>query len=219
MIPMRHDPAGVHPPRRTPGHPPHRTPRRMPHRMPRRAVLALALALALLPLTVPPLAAQAGEELARQVEIRRTTHGVPHILAENIRAAGFGLGYVQVEDYGERVIRGLINAHGARGLTFGPDSMGPDFLNRLAHARAVETYHLLSQDTRDMLEGFAEGVNHYIRKNPDRVPEWAAPIFTGHDVAARDISVGATGAARDRKSTRLNSSHVRISYAVFCLKK
>src|SRR5690554_7354052 len=24
---------------------------------------------------------------------------------------------------------------------------------------------------------------------------------------------------RDRKSTRLNSSHVRISYAVFCLKK
>src|SRR3989442_9802564 len=26
-------------------------------------------------------------------------------------------------------------------------------------------------------------------------------------------------AAPDRKSTRLNSSHVRISYAVFCLKK
>src|SRR3989442_8796509 len=26
-------------------------------------------------------------------------------------------------------------------------------------------------------------------------------------------------ALRDRKSTRLNSSHVRISYAVFCLKK
>src|SRR5438309_9280425 len=27
------------------------------------------------------------------------------------------------------------------------------------------------------------------------------------------------GAARDRKSTRLNSSHSSISYAVFCLKK
>src|SRR6266496_5048669 len=27
------------------------------------------------------------------------------------------------------------------------------------------------------------------------------------------------GGARDRKSTRLNSSHVEISYAVFCLKK
>src|SRR5204863_1334392 len=28
-----------------------------------------------------------------------------------------------------------------------------------------------------------------------------------------------TGAPIDRKSTRLNSSHVEISYAVFCLKK
>src|SRR5690606_39935252 len=28
-----------------------------------------------------------------------------------------------------------------------------------------------------------------------------------------------TGARKDRKSTRLNSSHVKISYAVFCLKK
>src|SRR5207253_10425051 len=27
------------------------------------------------------------------------------------------------------------------------------------------------------------------------------------------------GSVRDRKSTRLNSSHVAISYAVFCLKK
>src|SRR5690606_40695729 len=28
-----------------------------------------------------------------------------------------------------------------------------------------------------------------------------------------------TNISRDRKSTRLNSSHVKISYAVFCLKK
>src|SRR3989442_11975935 len=36
----------------------------------------------------------------------------------------------------------------------------------------------------------------------------------------RSRSQDAEGAdPRDRKSTRLNSSHVRISYAVFCLKK
>src|SRR5690554_7359762 len=33
-----------------------------------------------------------------------------------------------------------------------------------------------------------------------------------------EFSHGAYG-SKDRKSTRLNSSHVRISYAVFCLKK
>src|SRR5436305_10596061 len=32
-------------------------------------------------------------------------------------------------------------------------------------------------------------------------------------------AVFANTVATDRKSTRLNSSHVRISYAVFCLKK
>src|SRR3989442_5363921 len=33
------------------------------------------------------------------------------------------------------------------------------------------------------------------------------------------LATVATPARGDRKSTRLNSSHVRISYAVFCLKK
>src|SRR5690606_41317600 len=33
------------------------------------------------------------------------------------------------------------------------------------------------------------------------------------------VERGAVEAGQDRKSTRLNSSHVKISYAVFCLKK
>src|SRR5436305_4329590 len=33
------------------------------------------------------------------------------------------------------------------------------------------------------------------------------------------INPGNYADSKDRKSTRLNSSHVRISYAVFCLKK
>src|SRR2546430_5110998 len=32
-------------------------------------------------------------------------------------------------------------------------------------------------------------------------------------------TTGLTGNRKDRKSTRLNSSHSQISYAVFCLKK
>src|SRR2546427_6918117 len=37
--------------------------------------------------------------------------------------------------------------------------------------------------------------------------------------AGGDVERGARRAAGDRKSTRLNSSHSQISYAVFCLKK
>src|SRR5690606_40988210 len=40
------------------------------------------------------------------------------------------------------------------------------------------------------------------------------------EVAQReDIDHQLTAQSLDRKSTRLNSSHVKISYAVFCLKK
>src|SRR5207249_10388605 len=43
-----------------------------------------------------------------------------------------------------------------------------------------------------------------------------APAVRPHEV--RDVEPGVP-IFRDRKSTRLNSSHVSISYAVFCLKK
>src|SRR5688572_31816520 len=37
--------------------------------------------------------------------------------------------------------------------------------------------------------------------------------------AACGTTTGAPASTKDRKSTRLNSSHSQISYAVFCLKK
>src|SRR5256886_6817621 len=50
-----------------------------------------------------------------------------------------------------------------------------------------------------------------------------SPIRLGARTAAEGPAVESPGrdhrAARDRKSTRLNSSHSQISYAVFCLKK
>src|SRR2546430_11315714 len=39
------------------------------------------------------------------------------------------------------------------------------------------------------------------------------------DLVEEDVGVAAERARQDRKSTRLNSSHSQISYAVFCLKK
>src|SRR2546430_4895440 len=55
----------------------------------------------------------------------------------------------------------------------------------------------------------------------------ALPISSSHGAAPlgeRDVGRGTTRRHRgdrllDRKSTRLNSSHSQISYAVFCLKK
>src|SRR5688572_31609934 len=53
-------------------------------------------------------------------------------------------------------------------------------------------------------------------REPRRSPDPA--VAPAHDRRAADRE-GGRAAARDRKSTRLNSSHSQISYAVFCLKK
>src|SRR2546422_5109512 len=56
-------------------------------------------------------------------------------------------------------------------------------------------------------------------------PGWSAACTAGSGSATRAARNGLAAAhprgppARDRKSTRLNSSHGYISYAVFCLKK
>src|SRR5260221_9178037 len=47
-------------------------------------------------------------------------------------------------------------------------------------------------------------------------PSFVLPVYVGPGVRLIDYTSGTPG---DRKSTRLNSSHTVISYAVFCLKK
>src|SRR5690554_7340538 len=64
-----------------------------------------------------------------------------------------------------------------------------------------------------------------LRRNPDKVPAGITGI--GADLTRPETLQGKLPdnldiviyCLTDRKSTRLNSSHVRISYAVFCLKK
>src|SRR3712207_7648370 len=60
-----------------------------------------------------------------------------------------------------------------------------------------------------------------LTENPKKV----AVLMDGNVAEVQDGSVviaaitSCTNTSKDRKSTRLNSSHANISYAVFCLKK
>src|SRR5256885_10165122 len=51
----------------------------------------------------------------------------------------------------------------------------------------------------------------------------ANPFTLSNAIGCHETSIGGStdrnAVAKDRKSTRLNSSHLVISYAVFCLKK
>src|SRR5690606_40249981 len=71
------------------------------------------------------------------------------------------------------------------------------------------TTHLTGQQGSGFLHfGFHQGV----ARLPHNGPATVVADQAAQTPAALDIK-------KDRKSTRLNSSHVKISYAVFCLKK
>src|SRR5688572_33214084 len=57
------------------------------------------------------------------------------------------------------------------------------------------------------------------RRSPTRPPSHRGNLGSGRCDAGLDQRCGRLDRRQDRKSTRLNSSHSQISYAVFCLKK
>ncbi|MEJ2203324.1 MAG: penicillin acylase family protein [Gemmatimonadota bacterium] len=133
--------------------------------------------------------------IASRVEIVRTEYGVPHILAEDFEAMGFGLAWVQSEDYGDVVARGMVQRRGEYGRLFGHDSIDGDFTARLMHARAAETFSRLEEPTRAVYAGFAAGVNYYIRHHPEDFPTWMTPEFTSVDAHALDVQTWSRGDA------------------------
>lgn len=133
------------------------------------------------------------QDLADQVIIRRTAYGVPHITADNLQAAGYALGYVQLEDYGQTVTDGIVRARGEWSQFHDMNaqerslSIDRDAAAKLRYARAIETFSLLKEETQDILIGFANGMNRYIEIHRSEFPEWLNPDFTGYDIHARDI--------------------------------
>ncbi len=155
-----------------------------------RAVLSVAVGL----LSIAPLDGTARasdpQKLAAQVEIRRTEYGVPHIKAETLEAAAFGLAYCQGQDHAENILNSILRARGELALHFGGEgNVASDFLHRQyrVHARAAETFHRLDADYRSMVEGFSAGLNYYVERHREQLPDWV-PHVTPHDVAAHGLA-------------------------------
>src|SRR5690606_41613762 len=68
----------------------------------------------------------------------------------------------------------------------------------------------------DQYRGSCRGFGEKAFRPPD-LPAMRRGLPSGDQ--KREAGRGLRPVRRDRKSTRLNSSHVKISYAVFCLKK
>ncbi len=113
-----------------------------------------------------------------QLEIYRDNWGVPHIFASNIRALGFGFGYVQAQDHWESMLLSYRLANGKLSEVLGESEeesdrfsiqVGHRYYGALAYANCDST-------TKELCDGFAEGVNSWILENRNKLPDWVDGI-------------------------------------------
>src|SRR3989475_13087099 len=107
-------------------------------------------------------------------------------------------------------LRGCDADHGTDVALF-VDGM-PVNLRSHAHGQGYADLHFLIPETVKLVDGLK---GPYFVEFGDFATAGAVNFVTKDLVDANTVE----GAGGDRKSTRLNSSHSQISYAVFCLKK
>src|SRR5690606_42081480 len=107
-------------------------------------------------------------------------------------------------------------------LSCSPDcpSRLPPFLQRCAVHRALPSFPTRRssdlQQVHPALEACLRRPEHVARQRDVR---YATDLTDAAQPEERVVRADHLECTQDRKSTRLNSSHVKISYAVFCLKK
>src|SRR5690606_38274381 len=102
----------------------------------------------------------------------------------------------------------------ARRTEHGSCELGARLPGGLAVAERAAQVTLAREESKDAEDLFLDllEITRVLRAREDRV---GGKLFDG----VGDVALGRPPGEGDRKSTRLNSSHVKISYAVFCLKK
>ena len=140
-----------------------------------------------------------------QVELARTTHGVPHVRADDFRSLGFGLAYAYAQDNVCMFADSLLTVRGERSAFFGGEARpqmraGDDygaasgfmdlknedsdffFKGYLDLEQLRAGYAAGAAEPRELLAGFAEGYNRYLKDYSARLPaacagaRWVRPI-------------------------------------------
>jgi acyl-homoserine-lactone acylase len=114
------------------------------------------------------------------VQIRRTSFGVPHVLATNYVALGYGLGYAYAQDSACEIARQWVRLNAELSRVFGEadDNVASDFFwqrikdddiigKELAKAPPLGPY----QEIRDLVRGYAAGYNRYLKEVGGVLPD------------------------------------------------
>lgn len=145
------------------------------------------------------------EKYQYSATIRRTTHGVPHILAGDMASAAFGQAYAFAEDHACILADQILKVRSERAKFLGPgpgDAHIHSDLGYLAlgvYADAEAMLAAQSETMRATIDGYVAGYNRYLEDTgiaavPGycRGAEWLRPIDS-RDLAAYYLSLGLVG--------------------------
>jgi acyl-homoserine-lactone acylase len=134
---------------------------------------------------------------AKQVTIIRDNYGVPHIYGKTDADAVFGLMYAQCEDDFKRVEMNYIEKLGRMAEVNGTDDVYKDLLIRMIidSAEAVKDYNSSPAWMKKLCNAFADGINYYLYKNPDKKPALLTRFKPWYPMLWTDGSIGAINTA------------------------
>lgn len=121
----------------------------------------------------------AGSGNGYEAEIRRTSHGIPHIVAKDIGSLGFGEGYAFAQDHLCSLADQVIKARGERAKYMGAGEKDQHLSNDVGYRaldiyeRAEKVYAAMPAEQQEWLKGYAAGYNTYLRETGvDGVSGW-----------------------------------------------
>ncbi|MDN5871423.1 MAG: penicillin acylase family protein [Nitrococcus sp.] len=111
-------------------------------------------------------------EKSYDVEIRRTSFGIPHICAASLQSLAFGVGYAYASDNARSLIDAVLTVRGVRSFYFGPNEHGSllpltnlesDLFFRLYFDRIRLDMKYANQegDSASMLQAYSDGARRH----------------------------------------------------------
>lgn len=180
----------------------------------RRVIALLAVAMLVVPVAIAAARnSHASTASARAVTVTRDSAGIPHIVARNFTALGYGEGYAFAQDNLCTFANDIVTVEGQRSKYFGPNAtavnysagvystnLQSDLFWRYIQATGIVKGELtehgpngLLPQVRQVYTGYIEGYNHYLRSGKLNDPAckgkpWVKPL-TLSDMLLRGVQI------------------------------
>ena len=154
-----------------------------------RAIIAVAL---LLGACQPNQEAAESKRPAYDVQVRWTSHGIPHVKANNWGSLGYGFAYATATDAICVIARDVLMVNGELSKHLGADGgrFDSDVFHKgiLTQEKVAAFNRVQSERAQAFADGYVAGYNRYVRDNAQSLPNACAGVPWVAEINADDLT-------------------------------